>query len=213
MVYIITGGPATGKGTRAEILSKALNIPHISTGDLIREFAKKDKKIADLLATGSLIGDDIITELLDKRIASDDCKNGFVLDGYPRTVEQIELLNQVLEKNSMKIDKVIELIASDELVFKRILERKQCKKCGKMYGIDFPSKVEGVCDDCGGELTVRTDDTKETLAKRIKVYKENSKEILEYYKKKGLILSVDSSGHPERIVEEATEDYNGCDKL
>ncbi len=213
MVYIITGGPATGKGTRAEILSKALNIPHISTGDLIREFAKKDKKIADLLATGSLIGDDIITELLDKRIASDDCKNGFVLDGYPRTVEQIELLNQVLEKNSMKIDKVIELIASDELVFKRILERKQCKKCGKMYGIDFPSKVEGVCDDCGGELTVRTDDTKETLAKRIKVYKENSKEILEYYKKKGLLLSVDSSGHPERIVEEATEDYNGCDKL
>lgn len=213
MVYIITGGPATGKGTRAEILSKALNIPHISTGDLIREFAKKDKKIADLLATGSLIGDDIITELLDKRIASDDCKNGFVLDGYPRTVEQIELLNQVLEKNSMKIDKVIELIASDELVFKRILERKQCKKCGKMYGIDFPSKVEGVCDDCGGELTVRTDDTKETLVKRIKVYKENSKEILEYYKKKGLLLSVDSSGHPERIVEEATEDYNGCDKL
>lgn len=213
MVYIITGGPATGKGTRAEILSKALNIPHISTGDLIREFAKKDKKIADLLATGSLIGDDIITELLDKRIALDDCKNGFVLDGYPRTVEQIELLNQVLEKNSMKIDKVIELIASDELVFKRILERKQCKKCGKMYGIDFPSKVEGVCDDCGGELTVRTDDTKETLAKRIKVYKENSKEILEYYKKKGLLLSVDSSGHPERIVEEATEDYNGCDKL
>ncbi len=213
MVYIITGGPATGKGTRAEILSKALNIPHISTGDLIREFAKKDKKIADLLATGSLIGDDIITELLDKRIALDDCKNGFVLDGYPRTVEQIELLNQVLEKNSMKIDKVIELIASDELVFKRILERKQCKKCGKMYGIDFPSKVEDVCDDCGGELTVRTDDTKETLAKRIKVYKENSKEILEYYKKKGLLLSVDSSGHPERIVEEATEDYNGCDKL
>lgn len=213
MVYIITGGPATGKGTRAEILSKALNIPHISTGDLIREFAKKDKKIADLLATGSLIGDDIITELLDKRISLDDCKNGFVLDGYPRTVEQIELLNQVLEKNSMKIDKVIELIASDELVFKRILERKQCKKCGKMYGIDFPSKVEDVCDDCGGELTVRTDDTKETLAKRIKVYKENSKEILEYYKKKGLLLSVDSSGHPERIVEEATEDYNGCDKL
>ncbi len=206
MVYIITGGPATGKGTRSEILSKALNIPHIATGDLLRDVAKNNKEIAAKLSRGELISDEIITKLLDDRISKPDCKNGFILDGYPRTLKQIKLLDEVLAKNGKKVDKVIELLASDELVYRRILERKKCEKCGRMYGIDFPSKVLNVCDDCGGKLSVRADDTKETLKARIDIYKKNSKEILEYYKEKGLLLSVDSSGHPERIVKEATED-------
>lgn len=206
MVYIITGGPATGKGTRSEILSEALNIPHIATGDLLRNVAKNNKEIADKLSRGELISDEIITKLLDDRISENDCKDGFILDGYPRTLKQIKLLDEVLAKKGKKVDKVIELLASDELVYKRILERKKCEKCGRMYGIDFPPKVLDVCDDCGGKLSVRTDDTKETLKARIDIYKKNSKEILEYYKEKGLLLSVDSSGHPERIVKEATED-------
>lgn len=206
MVYIITGGPATGKGTRSDILAKALDIAHISTGEILREVAKTNKDIKDKLSKGELISDEIITGLLRERLSKDDCKKGFILDGYPRTLNQIYLLNDLLEELGRKIDKVIELTAPDELVFKRILERKSCEKCGKMYGIDFPSKVENVCDDCGGDLVVRTDDTKETLKARIDTYNKNSKEILDYYRNVGLLKTVDSSAHPEEIVKQATED-------
>ena len=206
MVYIITGGPATGKGTRSDILAKALDIAHISTGDMLREVAKTNEDIKNRLAKGELISDEIITNLLRERLQQEDCKKGFILDGYPRTLSQIHLLNDLLNELGRKIDKVIELTAPDELVFKRILERKRCEKCGKMYGIDFPPKVDDVCDDCGGKLSVRADDTKETLKTKIDIYKENSKEILEYYKKLGILKTVDSSSHPERMVEEATND-------
>ena len=206
MIYILTGGPATGKGTRASILAKALEIPHISTGEILREFSKEDEKIDNMLSKGELISDELITDLLRERIIREDCKKGFILDGYPRTIKQVKLLDKLLNKLGRKITKVIELTAPEELVYKRILERRQCIECKKMYGIDFPPKKEGICDDCGGKLYIRTDDTKETLKERIETYKENSKEILDYYKKVGLLKTVDSSGHPERIVEEATED-------
>ena len=206
MVYIITGGPATGNGTRSDILAKALDIAHISTGDMLREVAKTNEDIKNRLAKGELISDEIITNLLRERLQQEDCKKGFILDGYPRTLSQIHLLNDLLNELGRKIDKVIELTAPDELVFKRILERKRCEKCGKMYGIDFPPKVDDVCDDCGGPLFVRTDDTKETLKARIDTYKKNSKDILEYYKNEGLLKTVDSSAHPEEIVKQALED-------
>lgn len=206
MIYILTGGPATGKGTRSDILAKALDIPHISTGEILRDVSKTNEEIASKLAKGELISDEIITELLEDRITKKDCEKGFVLDGYPRTVSQIELLDELLEKLGRKITKVIELTAPDELVFKRILERRQCENCGKMYGIDFPPIKEDICDDCGGHLAIRADDTKETLKARIETYKKNSKDILEHYKKVGLLKTVDSSGHPERIVKEAVED-------
>ncbi len=203
MIYILTGGPATGKGTRSEILAKALNIPHIATGDMLREVAQTNKDIADKLQNGVLISDDIITKLLEERIIKEDCKEGFVLDGYPRTYKQAELLDEILKKHNRSITKVMELVVPDELAFKRILERKKCEKCGKVYGIDFPPKVEDVCDDCGGHLSVRTDDTKETLLKRINTYRENAKAILEYYKNKGLLMTVDASHNPETVIEDA----------
>ena len=203
MIYILTGGPATGKGTRSEILAKALNIPHIATGDMLREVAQTNKDIADKLQNGVLISDDIITKLLEERITKDDCKEGFVLDGYPRTYKQAELLDEILKKHNRKITKVMELVVPDELAFKRILERKKCEKCGKVYGIDFPPKVEDVCDDCGGHLSVRTDDTKETLLRRINTYRENAKAILEYYKNKGLLMTVDASHNPETVIDDA----------
>ena len=203
MIYILTGGPATGKGTRSEILAKALNIPHIATGDMLREVAQTNKDIADKLQNGVLISDDIITKLLEERIIKEDCKEGFVLDGYPRTYKQAELLDEILKKHNRKITKVMELVVPDELAFKRILERKKCEKCGKVYGIDFPPKVEDVCDDCGGHLSVRTDDTKETLLRRINTYRENAKAILEYYKNKGLLMTVDASHNPETVIEDA----------
>lgn len=205
MIYILTGGPATGKGTRSDILAKALNIPHISTGEILREVSKTNEDIANKLQKGELISDEIITKLLKDRITKEDCKEGFILDGYPRTLKQVGLLDDLLNELGRKITKVIELTAPDELVFKRILERRQCEKCGRMYGIDFPPVVADVCDDCGGSLVIRTDDTKETLKNRIDTYKANSKEILEHYKNVGLLKTVDSSGHPERIVEEVKD--------
>lgn len=206
MIYILTGGPATGKGTRSDILAKALDIPHISTGEILREVSKTNKEIAEKLSKGELISDEIITELLRERITQKDCEKGFILDGYPRTLSQVYLLDKLLNELGRSITKVIELTAPDELVFKRILERRQCEKCGKMYGIDFPPVKEDVCDDCGGELVVRTDDTRETLKARIDTYKANSKEILDYYRNAGLLKTVDSSGHPEKVVEDVKED-------
>lgn len=202
MIYILTGGPATGKGTRSDILAKALGIPHIATGDMLREVAQTNEEIAAKLQRGELISDDVITKLLEERITRDDCKEGFVLDGYPRTYRQAELLDELLEKHNREITKVMELVVPDELAFKRILERKKCEQCGEMYGIDFPPKVEDVCDKCGGHLSVRTDDTKETLSKRINTYRENAKAILDFYRQKGLLMTVDASHNPETVVDD-----------
>ena len=203
MIYILTGGPATGKGTRSDILAKALNIPHIATGDMLRNVAKTNEDIAQKLQKGELISDDIITKLLEDRINEEDCKPGFVLDGYPRTYSQAVLLDELLKRNNRQITKVMELVVPDELAFKRILERKKCDKCGESYGIDFPPKVEDVCDKCGGHLSVRTDDTKETLTKRINTYKENAKAILDFYREKGLLMTVDASRNPETVIDDA----------
>lgn len=203
MIYILTGGPATGKGTRSDILAKYLGIPHIATGDMLREVAKTNDVIREKMEKGELISDEVITSLLEERIEREDCKEGFVLDGYPRTYNQAVLLDELLEKHNRKITKVMELTVPDELAFKRILERKRCEKCGEMYGIDFPPKVEDVCDKCGGHLSVRTDDTRETLARRIETYRKNAQAILDHYREKGLLMTVDASHNPESVIEDA----------
>ena len=203
MIYILTGGPATGKGTRSDILAKALNIPHISTGDMLREKAQKDEELKASLSRGELVPDSMINALLEERITRKDCVNGFVLDGYPRTYAQAVELDRLFEKYGLSITKVMELVVPDELAFKRILERKKCDNCGEQYGIDFPPEVDEVCDKCGGHLSIRTDDTKETLAKRINTYRENAKEILDYYRDKGLLYTYDASHNPESVVEDA----------
>lgn len=203
MIYILTGGPATGKGTRSDILAKALNIPHISTGDMLRERAQKDEELKASLSRGELVPDSMINAILEERITRKYCVNGFVLDGYPRTYAQAVKLDELFEKYGLSITKVMELVVPDELAFKRILERKKCDNCGEQYGIDFPPKVEDVCDKCGGHLSIRTDDTKETLAKRINTYRENAKEILDYYKEKGLLYTYDASHNPESVVKDA----------
>ena len=203
MIYILTGGPATGKGTRSEILARALNIPHIATGDMLRAVATENEEIREKLQRGELISDEIITGLLEERLKKEDCKAGFVLDGYPRTYKQAELLDELLAKLGREITKVMELTVPDELAFKRILERKKCEECGEMYGIDFPPKVEDVCDKCGGHLSVRTDDTRETLSRRINTYRENAKAILDFYREKGLLMTVDASANPETVVDDA----------
>ena len=183
MIYILTGGPATGKGTRSDILAKYLGIPHVATGDMLREVAKTNDVIREIMEKGELISDEVITSLLEERIEREDCKEGFVLDGYPRTYNQAVLLDQLLEKHNRKITKVMELTVPDELAFKRILERKKYK--------------------CGGHLSVRTDDTRETLARRIETYRKNAQAILDHYKEKGLLMTVDASHNPESVIDDA----------
>ena len=195
--------PAAGKGTQAEIIVKKYHLPHISTGDMLREKAQKDEELKASLSRGELVPDSMINALLEERITRKDCVNGFVLDGYPRTYAQAVELDRLFEKYGLSITKVMELVVPDELAFKRILERKKCDNCGEQYGIDFPPEVDDVCDKCGGHLSIRTDDTKETLAKRINTYRENAKEILDYYRDKGLLYTYDASHNPESVLEDA----------
>lgn len=201
MIYIMLGGPATGKGTRSEILSKQLKIPHISTGDLLREASKENIKIKEKLSKGELISDDIINELLYIRLTKEDCENGFILDGYPRKIEQVYALEAMMKKLNVEITEVIELVVTKELAIRRVLERRECPNCKKSFGIDFPSKKGEYCDNCGTKTVIRSDDTEETLRKRIDTYEKLSKPILDYYRKKGMLKTVDSSKHPEKITE------------
>ena len=200
MFYAILGGPATGKGTISKILCQELHIPHISTGDILRKVSKTDPAIQLKLDKGLLIPDDIITNLLYQRISEPDCSNGCVIDGYPRSLSQALLLDEMLEKLGEKLSATIELTVPDELVFRRVLERKECIKCGNTYGLDMPSKVKNICDDCKSELVRRSDDTEETLKTRIDLYKIKSKPIIDYYKDNGLLITVDASDNPDKIL-------------
>jgi len=200
MFYAILGGPAAGKGTMSSILCEELHIPHISTGDILRKVSETDLDIREKLSKGLYISDDITTKLLEERLAQPDCLNGCVIDGYPRNLNQAHLLDNILEKLGKKLKASIELTVPNEIVFKRILERQKCIKCGRIYGLDVPSKVKNICDDCGGELIRRSDDTEETLQIRINKYTIESKPILNYYKNKNILITIDASTNPYGIL-------------
>lgn len=200
MIYVILGGPASGKGTRAKILCEQLGVPHISTGEILRKVAEEDNVMQKKLANGTLISDDVITALLYARLCKKDCLNGCVIDGYPRTLNQAFLLDNLLKNLGTKLTGVIELTVTDEVVFDRILGRCQCSVCGKTYGNDIKPKVVNICDTCGGTLVKRSDDNKETLKNRINVYKEKSKPIIQFYKGEGLVLTIDAANNPEKVL-------------
>ncbi|MDD4407376.1 MAG: nucleoside monophosphate kinase [Bacilli bacterium] len=200
MICVILGGPASGKGTRAKILCEKLGIPHISTGELLRKVAEENDEIREKLANGNLISDDFTTALLYSRLTKEDCLNGCVIDGYPRTLNQAFLLDDMLEKLGTKLDGVIQLTVSDEVVFERILGRSECSVCGKIYGSNIKPRIVNICDSCGGTLVKRSDDNEETVRNRINIYKEKSKHIIDYYKGDGLVVSIDASSNPENVL-------------
>lgn len=200
MIYVILGGSASGKGTRSRILCKELNIPHISTGELLRKVAEKDEEIREKLTNGYLISDEFTTDLLYERLSKEDCSNGFVIDGYPRTLNQVYLLDEILEKLNTSLTGVIELTVPDEVVFERILGRSECSICGKSYGNEVKPRIVNICDVCSGTLVTRSDDNEETLKKKIDIYKEKSKPIIEYYKERELHMTIDASNNPEKIL-------------
>ncbi len=191
MNIILLGAPGAGKGTQAEVISSALNIPQISTGNILREAVKNGTeygiKAKAAMESGALVSDDIVIGILKDRIAMDDCKNGFILDGFPRTVPQAE----ALDKMGVQIDKVVEIFVPDETIKQRVSGRRVCEKCGATYHIDFkPSKVEGKCDKCDGNTIIRKDDKPETVLERLSVYHEQTAPLKDYYSKQGKLVTV-----------------------
>ncbi|WP_044974839.1 adenylate kinase [Ruminococcus sp. HUN007] len=191
MNLILLGAPGAGKGTQAEVISEALNIPQISTGNILREAVKNGTeyglKAKEAMDSGALVSDDIVIGILKDRIAADDCKKGFILDGFPRTVPQAEALDAM----GVTIDKVIEISVPDETIKQRVSGRRVCSGCGATYHVEFkPSKVEGKCDKCGGETIIRKDDQPETVLERLDVYHKQTAPLKDYYSKQGKLETV-----------------------
>ncbi len=193
------GPPGVGKGAIAQKLEVDFGIPHVSSGHILRKKAENGSVVAeaikDVVNRGNLVDDYIVTELVNNRLKEKDCANGFILDGFPRNVQQIELLDAIMKDLGEKIDAVIELSASTEILIERLSGRRSCKNCGKIYHVkNLKPKIAGKCDDCGGDLFQREDDLPETVLKRIKLYDETTKPLIEAYKKRGLLERVDCSG-------------------
>ena len=191
MNLILLGAPGAGKGTQAEVISDALNIPQISTGNILREAVKNGTeyglKAKEAMDSGALVSDDIVIGILKDRIAADDCKKGFILDGFPRTVPQAEALDAM----GVTIDKVIEISVPDETIKQRVSGRRVCSGCGATYHVEFkPSKVEGKCDKCGADTIIRKDDQPETVLERLDVYHKQTAPLKDYYSKQGKLETV-----------------------
>jgi adenylate kinase len=195
---IFLGAPGAGKGTLAQILCETEKLAHISTGDILRaEIAKGSElgmKAKHYVTTGGLVPDEIVAEMVASRLTQLDCKPGFALDGFPRTIPQAELLDKALAKIAKKIDAVVYFHAGEELLISRLTARLTCKKCGSNFNkIYSPPAKEGVCDRCGGELYQRPDDSLETAKNRLKLYNEQTAPLIPYYRSKGMLSQLDAS--------------------
>lgn len=192
MNLILLGAPGAGKGTMAEIISNTLGIPQISTGNILREAVKNGtecgKQAKSFMDSGALVPDDVVIGILKDRIAEDDCKKGFILDGFPRSVPQAE----ALEKMGVKIDKVVEISVPDETIKSRLVGRRVCEKCGASYHVtNKPPKQEGICDSCGGNVVVRKDDAPETVVERLKTYHTTTAPLVDFYRDLGKLTTVE----------------------
>ena len=204
MKLIMLGAPGAGKGTQAKKIAEKYNIPHISTGDIFRANIKNGTELGQKAKTymdqGLLVPDELVVDLVMDRFAQPDCENGYVLDGFPRTIPQAEALDAALEKAGAKIDYAINVEVPDENIVRRMSGRRACVGCGGTYHIvHIPPKKEGVCDTCGKELILRDDDKPETVQKRLDVYHEQTQPLIEYYTKQGALVEVDGTADMEDV--------------
>ncbi len=207
MRILLMGPPGAGKGTQAEQLTEILNIPHISTGDMFRKAIKEQtelgKKAKAYMDKGELVPDEVTVGIVEDRIKEDDCADGFLLDGFPRTVNQADALGKMLGNLGIKLDSVINVEVPFEELIGRLAGRRICKSCGATYHMIFnPPEVEGVCDKCGGELYQRDDDTEETAKNRLEVYEKQTAPLLEYYENTGLLVSVNGNQSMEQVLKD-----------
>ena len=209
MKLVLFGAPGAGKGTVAKIMIKDFNIPQISTGDLFRKAIKDQtplgKKVSNILASGGLVPDELTIDIVKERTNEADCKNGFILDGFPRTMIQAEAWEK-----ANPIDKAIYFDISDEEVKKRLCGRRVCPKCNEIYNVNFNQpKVEGICDKDGEKLIIRSDDQEDAINKRLEVYHSQTKPLLEFYSKTGKVITVDSSVSPDFTYKQIKEKLKG----
>lgn len=195
---ILLGPPGAGKGTQAARICQKYSIPHISTGDIFRRHIKEGtefgKKAQEYMNKGLLVPDDLVLEIAEARLMEEDCKNGFLLDGFPRTVNQAEQLDRFLDERNLSVDKVLNIEVDKEELMTRLIGRRVCRNCGATYHvINMPPEKEGVCDVCGGELYQRSDDTASTVENRIEVHNAQTMSLVEHYEKVGKIAHIDGS--------------------
>ncbi|MBE5939565.1 MAG: adenylate kinase [Lachnospiraceae bacterium] len=200
MKIIMLGAPGAGKGTQAKLLAEKYEIPHISTGDIFRANIKNGtelgKKAKTYMDQGLLVPDELVVDLVVDRVQQEDCKKGYILDGFPRTIPQAESLDAALAKLNDKIDYAFNIEADDEFIIKRMAGRRACLGCGATYHIvNIPPKTEGICDTCGKELVIRDDDQPETVKKRLDVYHVQTQPLIDYYKGKGVLIDFDGTSN------------------
>lgn len=198
MKIIMLGAPGAGKGTQAKLIADKYEIPHISTGDIFRANIKNNtplgQKAKSYMDEGALVPDELTCDLVVDRIENPDCVNGFVLDGFPRTLPQAEALKKALTDKAWKLDAAIDVDVADESIIDRMSGRRACLECGATYHVvTIPPKKDGVCDKCGTELILRDDDKPETVKKRLNVYHEQTQPLIDYYKEEGILKSVDGT--------------------
>ena len=208
MIIVLFGPPGCGKGTQASIIASNINVPHLSTGDMLREAVKSKTetglKAASIMEEGNLVSDDIVISIINDRIGKNDCRNGFILDGFPRTLSQAEELDSMLIEEKLKVDLVLEFSVNDEVLISRIEGRFSCGDCGLGYNdyTKLPLK-EGICDQCGSSNFIRRkDDNRETASKRLEAYNKETLPLLPYYKDKEVLFSIDGLSNIENVTKE-----------
>ncbi len=210
MKLLLMGPPGAGKGTQAEVLTQKLSIPHISTGDMFRKAIKDGtelgRKAKEYIDAGKLVPDEVTVGIVRERLAEPDCERGFLLDGFPRTVNQAEALDEILNELGIKLDAVINIEVPRGKLLDRLTGRRICKSCGATYHVTFnPPKEANQCDVCGGELYQRSDDTVETVANRLDVYAKQTAPLIEYYQKQGLLENINGDQEIKAVLKEIGE--------
>ena len=207
MKLLIMGRPGAGKGTQAANIKEYYHIPHISTGDMFRAAIKNQTKLGleakSYMDQGALVPDEVTIGIVEERLLEDDCKNGFLLDGFPRTIAQAEALDAFLAKNGVKLDAVLDVNVPAEILVRRMVGRRVCKTCGATFHVEFnPPKVDGICDNCGTTLIQRADDTEATAVNRLAVYDNNTAPLLDFYAKKNLLKTVNGDQSLDKVFED-----------
>jgi len=203
---VLIGPPGSGKGTQAKLLQERLEIPHISSGDLLRGAVKRKTpggvEAKRFMDRGELVPDGIVVRVIEERVRKDDCRSGFIVDGFPRTVAQAEVVAQMLAPMNKHIDHVVSLVVSRDELIKRLSGRRTCRECGAMYHIIFDPPVNsGLCNKCNGELYQRDDDHEDTIAARLDVYERQTAPLISYYTARGLLRTVDGLGSPTQVFD------------
>lgn len=207
MILILLGPPGAGKGSQATKIINEFGVTHISTGDIFRKNIKEETelglKVKEIIASGSLVSDELTNELVFDRLANENSESGFMLDGYPRNINQAKALDEWLSKNNKELTKVIYIDADIEVLISRISGRRVCKNCGATYHVtNLPPKVEGVCDVCGSQLVQRPDDNEETARQRIEIYEEQTSPLINYYEKVGKLQKFNGNNEIDEVYVE-----------